>query len=107
MDIQKLLDSGYSLNDIKDLIGLFRSNLINYQHAFKEGNLQGALSTLHKLKGGLGLLYCTEVLESISYIEDDIKINGSHNYQDKLLALIKECDKLLTQGLSDIKHLSA
>ena len=107
MNIQSLLESGYSLLNIQELISLFQSNINNYQDILNQENQQNVLSTLHKLKGGLRVLQLSKLVADIDYLEHAIGSEGLNQYRNNLIDLINECNKTLNLALIEIEELLA
>lgn len=105
MDIQKLIQSGYTLENIKELITLFQKNLTRYQKIFNQNDQKKILSTLHTFKGGLRLLHFTKLIEKTEHLEVAIKKEGHEQYRIKIANLIEESNKASESVLAEVQNL--
>ena len=103
--IQKLIQAGYGLISIQELILLFQSNLDSYQNIFKQENINTTLSTLHKLKGGLRVLQFSELIGDVEYLETAIKLEGITRNKTLVIKLIEQCYLTSNLVLSEIEAL--
>ena len=91
MDIQKLLMSGYSLYDIKELLALFLINIKESKKVFTGDNNDQVKLTIHKLKGGLIMLEFTDLIDSCASIEEKVKVHGVDPNKGSIISLLDNC----------------
>jgi len=103
--IQKLTSSGYKIEDINELLLIFKQNL----HLISdELNNNNPLDLIHKLKGGLKILLLTEELSAIELLEKKIQQDGIVNdaHINSVNQLIEQYISILEKALIGIKELS-
>ncbi|NQU34057.1 MAG: Hpt domain-containing protein [Bacteroidetes bacterium] len=100
--VQKLIQFGYALSDIKEMVSLFQRSIADYQEIFKHDNQQMTLKALHKLKGGLRILQFSELIDDADALEKAIKLDGIKHNKPFLIRLIEECSITSNRVLSVI-----
>ena len=79
----------YKTEDIRALIFLLDENLIQTKSIFKHGTKTEVAQALHKLKGGMKILYLTELEKEVELLEKTIHLHGSVKYLNSLQKLIE------------------
>lgn len=101
---EKLLNSGYSVVDIQDMISLLQQSLTTYQGIFNAGSEQEILLALHKLKGGLRVLQFSYLLDDLESVELSIKASDVKSNISKLVTLIENCLITSEATLKQLDH---
>ena len=98
-----LINTGYDLADIQEMISIFQKNLTSYQKTFNNGDQENILLTLHKLKGGLKILQFSHLLCAVNDLETLIKTKGVKVNSLKLEELITSCFKTSNSILTQLQ----
>ena len=104
--IQKLTTSGYKLEDINELVLIFKQNLHSISDELNIKHNNNPLDLIHKLKGGLRILLLTEELPEIELLEKNVYHDGIDAHINSANKLIKEYCHILDKLLTDIKALN-
>lgn len=102
MDIQKLILSGYNLSDVKELLALFLVNLEDAKKLITKSTDEQIKLTIHKIKGGLIMLECKDLVDSCCSIEDKIAVYGVEPHINLVNTLLDEC---VIESLNATKNL--
>ncbi len=101
--IQKLTSSGYKLEDIHELILIFKQNLRSIHDELNVNNNTHPLDLIHKLKGGLKVLLLTEELPAIELLELKVQQEGIDLHIIAVNLLIKETHDILENALAELR----
>ncbi|PCJ46602.1 MAG: hypothetical protein COA74_13380 [Gammaproteobacteria bacterium] len=105
MNIQKLLQEGYNLTDIKALLLIFINNINDYKLIFTQNDEKNTIASLHKLKGGLILLEYEQLVDFVNKIEKDLKTYGINKTKSKIINLIDDCYQQSLIAMSNLDSL--
>ncbi len=101
--IQKLTSSGYKIEDIHELILIFKQNLHSIHDELNVKNNTLPLDLIHKLKGGLKVLLLTEELPAIELLERKVQQDGIDLHINAVNLLIKEYHNILEKALAELR----
>jgi HPt (histidine-containing phosphotransfer) domain-containing protein len=102
LNIQKLLRSGYNLQDIRELLALFLANINESKKIVAVNNNEQIILTIHKLKGGLIMLGLTGLIDSCALLEEKVKVYGVTSNKKSIKSLLDNC---LSESIAASKEL--
>ncbi len=101
--VEKLTSSGYKIENIYELILIFKQNLHSIHDELNVYNNTHSLDLIHKLKGGLRVLLLTEELPAIELLELKVQQDGIDVHINAVNLLIQEYHNILEKVLAELR----
>jgi len=102
--IRNLKASGYKIDDINQLLLIFKKNLSEVQDVLSHSENITIIRTLHKLKGGLKILQLSEKLTEFESLENKIHTDGVTTNLKEISKFVEQCNEIIKLGLIAINN---